>query len=127
MEVFTFMYMGGAKERIELRLIANPGQDQAAAKKELTEQLATFDAAKAQCFKQEDRQRLLAVIEAGFGNFHDFNKDVRTAFDQRMRVQRVRKLRNIFRAALKTLRSARTFRMRSARMAAVVKEASDTD
>jgi hypothetical protein len=32
-------------------------------------------------------------------NFDDFNKGVRTAFDQRMRVQRVRKLRNIFRAS----------------------------
>ena len=44
------------------------------------------------------------------------------AFDQRMRVQRVRQQHNRFRAALKTLRSARTFRM-----AAVVKDASATE
>ena len=80
MELFTFLRMGGAMERIELRLIAHPDQDQAAAKRELTAQLATFNAAKAECFKQEDRQRLLAVIEAGFGDFQDFNKDVRTVF-----------------------------------------------
>ena len=40
MEIFTFLRMGGAMERIELRLIANPGQNQAAAKKELAAQLA---------------------------------------------------------------------------------------
>ena len=40
MEIFTFLRMGGARERIELRLIANPGQNQAAAKKELAAQLA---------------------------------------------------------------------------------------
>ena len=85
MEIFTFMRMGGAMERIELRLIANPGQDQAAAKKELTAQLATFNAAEAQCFKQEDRQKLLAVIEAGFGDFQDFNQAVRTVFDRGLR------------------------------------------
>ena len=83
MEIFTFLRMGGAKERIEIHLIANPDQNQAAAKKELTAQLATFNAAEAQCFKQEDRQRLLAVIEAGFGNFSDFNKGVRSMFELR--------------------------------------------
>ena len=70
-------------ERIDLRLISNPDQDQAAAKKELAEQLATFDAAEAQCFKPEDRQKLLAVIEAGFGDFSDFNKGVRSMFELR--------------------------------------------
>ena len=52
MEIFTFLRMGGAMERIEIHLIANPDQNQAAAKQELAAQLATFDAAKAQCFKQ---------------------------------------------------------------------------
>ena len=36
-----------------------------------------------QRFKQEDRQRLLAVIEAGFGNFDEFNKGVREVFKLR--------------------------------------------
>ena len=77
--------MGGAKDRIELRLIANRDLDQAEAQKELAAQLACFDAAKAQCFKKEDRQRLLAVIEAGFGDFKGFNKYVRNVFAQRLR------------------------------------------
>ena len=104
MEIFTFMRMGGAMDRIDVELITHPDQDRVtrafAAKRELMEQLATFDAAKAQCFKQADRQRLLAVIEAGFGNFDEFNQSVRIAFDGRMRVQRVRKLRKAFRAGL---------------------------
>ena len=83
MEIFTFLRMGGETERIELKLIANPGQDQAAAKRELATQLGTFNASKAQCFKQEDRQRLLAVIEAGFGDFDEFNKGVREVFKLR--------------------------------------------
>ena len=83
MEIFTFMRMGGAMDRVSLRLITSPDQNQAAAEKELTAQLATFNAAEAQCFKQEDRQRLLAVIEAGFGNFSDFNKGVRSMFELR--------------------------------------------
>ena len=39
MEIFTFLRMGGARERIELRLIARPDQNQAAAEEELAGQL----------------------------------------------------------------------------------------
>ena len=51
--------------------------------------------------KRTGRERLLAVIEASFGNFDDFNKDVRTVFGQAVRVRRVRKLRNVVRTAKK--------------------------
>ena len=97
-EIFTFMHMGGDMERIELRLIAHPYQNQAAAKKELTEQLATFDAAKAECFKHEDEQKLLAVIEAAFGTFDDFNERVRSAFEKRVDMKSaVRNVKNAVR------------------------------
>ena len=46
--------LGGAVDRIDVDPIAHPDQDQAAAKKELTVHLATFNAAKAQCFMQAD-------------------------------------------------------------------------
>ena len=39
--------MGGAVDRIDVDLIAHPDQDQAAAKKELTVHLATFNAFRA--------------------------------------------------------------------------------
>lgn len=38
---------------------------------------AGFDASCAQCFVQAERQRLLAIIEDGFGSIHDFNETVR--------------------------------------------------
>ena len=85
MEIFTFMRMGGEMERITLKLIARPDQDQADAREELTAQLATFDAGEAQCFKQADRQKLLAVIEAAYGDFKKFNKGVRHVFAERAR------------------------------------------
>ena len=46
--------------------------------------LATFDAAKARCFLDEDRQHLLAVIEASFGTFAPFNAAVRLIFEERI-------------------------------------------
>ena len=58
MEIFTFMRMGGDLDRIDVELISHSDQDEAAAREGLKASLATFDAAKAQCFKQEDRQRL---------------------------------------------------------------------
>ena len=44
---------------------------------ELAGRLSTFDAGKAECYADEDRQRLLAVIEASFGTFAPFNDIVR--------------------------------------------------
>ena len=60
MEIFTFLRVGGALDRIEVDLITNPGQDRRQARRELRAQLATFDAAKAQCFKKEDKRRSVA-------------------------------------------------------------------
>ena len=42
--------------------------------------LAKFDAERAQCFYDADRQKLLAVIEAAFGTFGLFNGHVRAIF-----------------------------------------------
>ena len=70
--------VGGDQERVEIHLIAHPDDDQTEARRRLTEQFATFDAAKAQCFLASDREHLLAVIEAGFGDFDDFNRVARS-------------------------------------------------
>ena len=66
--------VGGDQGRVEIHLIAHPDDDQMEARRRLTEQFATFDATKAQCFLASDREHLLAVIEAGFGDFDDFNR-----------------------------------------------------
>ena len=82
------MRMGGdMEEHIEVELIVNPHHDETEARKKLWGELTTFDAAKAQCFKHEDEQKLLAVIEAAFGTFDDFNERVRSAFEKRVDMQ----------------------------------------
>ena len=76
--------MGGDQERVEIHLIANPDDDQAEARWLLTEQFVTFDAGKAGCFLASDREHLLAVIEAGFGDFYDFNRIARNLLASRL-------------------------------------------
>ena len=44
---------------------------------ETSHALRTFDAAKAQCFVPRDREKLLAVVESGFGDLAPFNQAVR--------------------------------------------------
>ena len=91
MEIFTFMHMGGDLERIEILPLSSapPCQDvkrlsMRGSRDKLKAQFAGFDAAKAQCFLAKDRQRLLAVVEAGFGDFKEFNTRVRSVFAARV-------------------------------------------
>ena len=79
--------MGGDQERVEIHLLAHPDDDQTEARRLLTEQLATFDAGKARCFLASDRDHLLAVIEAGFGDFYDFNRVARNLLVSRLHAE----------------------------------------
>ena len=76
--------VGGAQERVEIYLNAHPKKDQTEARQLLTEQFATFNAGKARCFLASDREHLLAVIEAGFGDFYDFNRAARNILGSRL-------------------------------------------
>ena len=67
MELFVFLQMGGELHRVQA--LALPGKD-------VHRELSTFDAAKATCFKPEDRQRLLGIIESAYGDFASFNGKV---------------------------------------------------
>ena len=72
MEVFTFVYMGGSFSRIDVILIgAEAGRHASQA-----DLLEHFDCRKATCRYESDKQRLLAVIEAAFGEFESFNRIV---------------------------------------------------
>ena len=82
--LFLRVPVGGDQERVEIHLIAHPDDDQTEAWRLLTEQFATFKAGKAQCFLASDRERLLAVIEASFGDFHDFNRVARNILASRL-------------------------------------------
>ena len=73
MELFTFIHMGGERERITVVEFSA----------EAHEALTRFDASKAQCFHAADRHRLLAVVEAAFGDTHGFSRVVREIFDLR--------------------------------------------
>jgi len=96
MEIFIYMHMGGSLERVKVvPIYKSAGLDspllpQAAplhatrARAELSEQFQNFDAAKAQCFKNSDRERLLAVIEAAFGDCTEFNKSARNLLTTRL-------------------------------------------
>ena len=50
----------------------------------LFRQFAEFSAVAADCAKPEDKERLLGVIELGFGGFHDFDALVRDVLLQRV-------------------------------------------
>ena len=70
--------VGGDQKRVEIHLLAHLDDDRTEARRLLKEQFASFDAGKARCFLASDREHLLAVIEAGFGDFHDFNRVARS-------------------------------------------------
>ena len=67
LELFTFLRVGGTRDRM---CVYNISGDE--------NLLASFDAAKARCFVPNDRERLLGIIESGFGDFRPFNKIVRS-------------------------------------------------
>ena len=63
-EVYTFLKMGGSVERIDVLPVGDGA---------LQAKLRAFDAHECKCFKEEDRQRLLGAVEAGFGHCRRFN------------------------------------------------------
>ena len=78
MELFTFLRSGGTMERISIRLLS---EDKTA---DLQQMLLSFDGGRAECFLPSDRERLVAVIEAGFGYMAPFNLAMRKIFSARM-------------------------------------------
>jgi hypothetical protein len=70
LELFTFLRMGGGVERV--CILCNESESQ------LEQRFETFDARFANCFRPEERERLLGVVEAGFGSVNDFNVCVRS-------------------------------------------------
>ena len=67
--------MGGEPERIRVMELGGKNEDVRVA-------LNRFDAATAKCYREGDRQRLLAVVEAGFGDLHAFDEMVHGLFTE---------------------------------------------
>ena len=70
MEVFTFLVLGSDAARLKLIRILDDAGD-------VGDALDGFAASRARCFLAEDRERLLGVIESGFGNLDAFDLAVR--------------------------------------------------
>eukprot|EP00966_Prymnesium_polylepis_P222132 5139742-Prymnesium_polylepis.1 len=64
--------MGGSLDRVEVLPL------QPYTLEGFTQEMSSFDCRKANCFIQEDRERLLGVIETGFGTLDAFNSAART-------------------------------------------------
>jgi len=74
-EVFVYLMMDRSLNSIELLPICS----------DIQERIATFDSEAAQCHEDKDRQKLLATIEAGCGDYETFNEQVRTALIHALR------------------------------------------
>ena len=57
-----------------MSLVAGDGQERT-----VKSIIQEFDAHKAECFLEDDKQRLLAIVETAFGTLNDFNHSVRSA------------------------------------------------
>lgn len=82
------MQMGGRAERITVLPLVdirggNDHQPEVEQAMSLQQSLVGLDARHAGCYKADDRQRLLAVIEASFGTCAAFNKAVQAILTER--------------------------------------------
>jgi hypothetical protein len=50
----------------------------------LLQDLSSFDVASARCHREEERQKILAIIESGFGSSEAFNSLVSSLFRQKI-------------------------------------------
>lgn len=82
-ELFVFVAMGGKEEDVQLLPVrAASGVGEGGGRRRSTGEAAqlpgfdTFDARKAQCFLEADRERLLTFVEAGFESLDAFNARV---------------------------------------------------
>lgn len=88
-ELWVFLQMNGLPTNVEVRTVSSddapaeagvgPGGPavSAAAAQEHASLFALFDVHSCECFKAQERERLLAMIEAGFGRLERFNMAVR--------------------------------------------------
>ena len=72
--------MGGKNDDVLVKLLDDSSVD-------LPHRLSRFDASKARCFADNDRQKLLGVIEAAFGTCVPFNHIVRAIFAEKLELQ----------------------------------------
>eukprot|EP00400_MALV-I_sp_L67-5_P000596 gene596-1015_t len=77
-EVFVFLRMGGDLDRLVVLPIEQESEEDAQSRFE------SVDASHCKCALESDRQKLLGVVEQGFGNFNEFNTILRHVFRKRL-------------------------------------------
>merc|ERR1712048_1378747 len=80
-EIFTFVHMGGKMDRIRLLPLIRSGhehEDEAAIRGALDH----FDAEQCECIDADDKNRMLTIIYAAFGDMIGFNNAVRDIIEQ---------------------------------------------
>ena len=73
--------MGGSMDRI---LVLPP---MTTTQREAQNMFSQVDVSTSKCFLESDRQRLLGIVEQGFGNFHQFNNIIRHVFNDRISLE----------------------------------------
>lgn len=72
-ELFVFLETGGKLPNLHMRLLGN-SQEQCLT---LCQSFRHFDAAQVTCTREDDKERLLAFVEAAFGDLDHFSAEVR--------------------------------------------------
>ena len=84
MELFTALQMGRKADSISLVLIGGESFGSTSLDA-VRASFREFKGERAECFKRDDKERLLAVVEGAFGDFKTFNAIVRGVFEARQR------------------------------------------
>ena len=77
LELYTYVFMGGAMDRVTVLPLCQTWDETRA-------QFSSFDVQHASCHLADERDRLLGVIEAGFGDTATFSKILQTTFNEQV-------------------------------------------
>eukprot|EP00449_Zooxanthella_nutricula_P006326 CAMPEP_0198509496 /NCGR_PEP_ID=MMETSP1462-20131121/13598_1 /TAXON_ID=1333877 /ORGANISM="Brandtodinium nutriculum, Strain RCC3387" /LENGTH=546 /DNA_ID=CAMNT_0044238805 /DNA_START=1 /DNA_END=1642 /DNA_ORIENTATION=+ len=74
-EIFSYMMMGGKTANVDLiPVLAEGGEDDEIG--DIAAMIDDFDAASCQCFKAEDKEKMLYIVRTAFGSLNAFNQEV---------------------------------------------------
>ena len=108
-ELFVFLQMGGTADRVEMMLPdsapRSSGTAGASHALDVQREIDAFDVRRASCFRREEREKLLTVIEVGFGGLSVFNEVLVALLNAAMRRLDAKELSERLRASRRTVSS----------------------
>lgn len=75
LELFTFVRSGGSLDAVVLKPLKLESAESA---------IKDLDISKADCFQRQDKQRILAIVEANFGSSMQFNLSCRQILSSKL-------------------------------------------